>query len=114
VLQARQAISNCKKAAGDSAGLAELMVFYREQSCGFASALRYQDESCLSALVRMFEQALIISANLPASGWDALVAKLDRVRTPGHKCGYGVGDHMNRIPAKLRDSSVRLICETQS
>ena len=59
VLKAKQAISNYKKAVGDPAGLAELMVFYCEQASGFASDLGYQDESYLNALVRMFEQALI-------------------------------------------------------
>src|SRR5580704_2636259 len=74
VLKAKQAISNYKKAVGDSAGLAELMVFYCEQASGFASDLGYQDESYLNALVRMFEQALIIATTLPASGRDSLVA----------------------------------------
>lgn len=48
----------------------------------------------------MFEQALIIATTLPASGRDALVARLDRVRTISHKCGYGVGDDMDSILAK--------------
>jgi hypothetical protein len=100
VLKAKQAISNYKKAVGDPAGLAELMVFYCEQSSGFASDLGYQDESYLNALVRMFEQAVIIATTLPASGRDALVARLDRVRTTGHERGYGVGDDMDSILAK--------------
>jgi len=99
VLKAKQAISNYKKAVGDPPGLAELMVFYCEQSSGFASDLGYQDESYLNALVRMFEQALIIASTLPASVRDALVARLDRVRTTGHRCGYGVGDDMDSILA---------------
>ena len=66
----------------------------------FCSDLGYQDESYLNALVRMFEQALIIATTLPASGRDALVARLDRVRTIGHKCGYGVGDDMDSMLAK--------------
>jgi hypothetical protein len=101
VLKAKQGISNYKKAVGDPAGLAELMVFYCEQSSGFASDLGYQDESYLNALVRMFEQALIIASTLPAhSVRDAFVARLDRVRTTGHRCGYGVGDDMDSILAK--------------
>ena len=100
VLKAKQAISNYKKAVGEPAGLAELMVFYCEQASGFASDCGYQDESYLNALVRMFEQALIIATTLPATGRDALVARLDRVRTISHKCGYGVGDDMDSILAK--------------
>jgi hypothetical protein len=100
VLKAKQAISNYKKAVGEPAGLAELMVFYCEQASGFASDVGYQDESYFNALVRMFEQALMIATTLPATGRDALVARLDRVRTIGHKCGYGVGDDMDSILAK--------------
>ena len=59
-----------------------------------------QDESYLDALVRMFEQALTVANTLPASGRDTLVARLDRVRSISHKCGYGVGDDMDSIRAK--------------
>ena len=95
-----QAISNYKKAVGDPAGLAELMVFYCEQSSGFASDLGYQDESYLNALVRMFEQALATANTLPTDTRDALIARLDRVRSISHECGYGVGDDMDSILAK--------------
>ena len=107
VLKAKQAISNYKKAVGESAGLAELMVFYCEQVSGFASDVGYQDESYFNALVCMFEEALMIATTLPASGRDALVARLDRVRTISHKCGYGVGDDMDSILAKYTQRSGR-------
>ena len=76
VLKAKQAIASYKKAIGDPAGLAELMVFYCEQASGFASDLGYQDESYLNALVRMFERALIKANTLPAPDRDALVTSL--------------------------------------
>ena len=100
VRKAKQAISNYKKAVGEPAGLAELMVFYCERAAGFASDVGYQDESYFNALVRMFEQALMIATTLPAPSRDALVTRLDRVRTISHKCGYGVGDDMDSILAK--------------
>ena len=99
VLKAKQAISNYKKAVGDPAGLAELMVFYCEQASGFASDVGYQDESYFDALVRMFEQALATANPLPADARDALIARLDKVRSMSHKCGYGVGDDMDSILA---------------
>lgn len=77
VLKAKQAISNYNKAVGDPAGLAGL------------------------------EQALIIATDLPAGGRDALVARMDRVRAIGHKCGYGAGDGMDSILAKHAQRSVR-------
>ena len=77
--------------------MAELMVFYCEQSSGFASDLGYQDESYFNALVRMFEQAAATANTLPTDTRDALIARLDRVRSISHKCGYGVGDDMDSI-----------------
>src|ERR1700693_433051 len=65
VVKAKQPISNYKKAVGDPAGLAELMVFYCEQASGFASDVGYQDESYFDALVRMFEQAAATASTLP-------------------------------------------------
>ena len=100
VAKAKQAISNYKKAVGEPAGLAELMVFYCEQAAGFSSDIGNQDESYFAALVRMFEQALRVANTLPANGRDALVGRLDRVRSISHKCGYGVGDTMDSILAK--------------
>ncbi len=107
VLKAKQAISNYDKAVGDPAGLAELMVFYCEQECGLASDLGYQDESYLNALIRMFEQALVTTTTLSTSSRHTLLARLDRVRTLGHQCGYGVGDDMDSILAKHAQRSVR-------
>ena len=100
VLKAQQAISNYKKAVGAPAGLAELMVFYCEQASGFASDLGYQHESSFNALVRMFEQALATANSLPTDTRDALIARLDRIRSISHKCGYGVGDDMDSILTK--------------
>jgi hypothetical protein len=66
VAKAKQAIANYKKAIGEPAGLAELMVFYCEQAAGFCCDICIQDESYFAALVRMFEQALILANTLPA------------------------------------------------
>jgi hypothetical protein len=100
VAKAKQAISNYKKAGGDPAGLAELMVFYCEQASGFASDVGYQNETYFDALVRMFEQAVATANTLPTDTRDALIARLDQVRSISHKCGYGVGDDMDSILAK--------------
>jgi hypothetical protein len=94
-LKARQAISHYKKAVGETAGLAELMVFYCEQAAGFCADIGYQEEGYFSSLVRMFERALTIANRLPTNTREALLARLDRVRNISHKFGYGVGDHMD-------------------
>jgi hypothetical protein len=97
VMKAKQAISSYRKAVGDPAGLAELMVFYCERAAGFCSDIGYQDEAYFNALVSMFGQALKTSARLPASDRNARIARLDRVRVTCHNFGYGVGDDMDSL-----------------
>ena len=105
VSQAKRAISDYRKAVGDPAGLAELMVFYCEQASGFCKDIGQQDEGYFDALVRMFEQALKSANTLPASDRDGLIARLDRVREISHEFGYGVGDDMDFLLAKYRRRS---------
>jgi hypothetical protein len=100
VSQAKRAISDYKKAVGDSEGLAELMVFYCEQAAGFCSDVCNDDEGYFDALVRMFEQALELATALPAHRRDDLIIRLDRVRVISHKFGYGVGDDMDSLLSK--------------
>jgi hypothetical protein len=100
VAKAKQAISRYKKAVGELAGLAELMVFYCERAAGFCNDLGSQDEGYLDALVRTFEQALKVTDQLPANDRNVLIARLDHVRTISHNLGYGVGDDMDSLLAK--------------
>ena len=99
VAKAKKAISNYKKAIGQSEGLAELMVFYCERGAGFGSDVGLQDERYFNALVRMFEQALKIIAALPDAARPALLQRLDQVRRISHNFGYGVGDDMGDLLA---------------
>jgi hypothetical protein len=99
VIKAKQAITNYRKAVGEPAGLAELMVFYCERAAGFCD-IGNEDESYFAALVRMFEQALTVANKLPANDRNALIARLDRVRAISHAFGYGVGDDMDSMLAK--------------
>jgi len=95
VARAKQAISSYRKAVGEPAGLAELMVYFCENAAGFSNDVGYQDESYFNALVNMFEQAIRITRQLSAEGRDTLIVRLDRVRTISHNLGYGVGDDMD-------------------
>jgi hypothetical protein len=99
VAKAKQAISSYRKAVGDPAGLAELMVLYCERAAGFSNDVRYQDEGYFDALVHMFEQALKITHQLPVGDRGVLIVRLDRVRTISHNLGYGVGDDMDSLLA---------------
>jgi len=100
VAKAKQAISNYRKAIGEPAGLAELMVSFCENAAGFCNDVCYQDEGYFDALVHMFEQALNVTRQLSPGDSDALIARLDRVRAISHNFGYGVGDDMDDLLAK--------------
>ena len=100
VAKAKQAISSYQKAVGDALGLAELMVFYCECAAGFCSDIGYQDDSYFNGVVRMFEQALKIIAQLSASDRNPLIARLDKVPAISHNFGYSVGDDMDSLLAK--------------
>lgn len=99
VAKAKQAISEYKKAVGDPAGLAELMVFYCEQAAGFCKEFGSDDDDYLAALVRMFEQAAGVVTTLPDDSQEALIARLDQVRLASESLGYGVADEMDCILA---------------
>jgi hypothetical protein len=107
VTKAKQAIADYKKAVDDPAGLADLMAFYCEQAAGFCADIANDDEGYFAALVRMFEQALTIAGTLPANEKDALIARLDRVRSISQEFGYGVGDDLNYFFAKYSKSKGR-------
>ncbi|MFO0451567.1 MAG: hypothetical protein ACK52I_23400 [Pseudomonadota bacterium] len=100
VTKAKQAVASYKKAVGEPAGLAELMVFYCEQAAGFCDDLGNDDEVYFAALVRMFEQALLVARTLPVSNRETLLDRLDRVRGISHNFGYGVGDDLDSLFAK--------------
>src|SRR5438128_3429484 len=85
VLQAKRAISDYKKAVGDSERLAELMVFYCERAAGFCSDIANDDKGYFDALVRMFEHALKLANGLSAHRRDNFITRLDRVRVMSHK-----------------------------
>jgi hypothetical protein len=79
-------------------------VFYCERAAGFCSDVGYQDDGYFDALVRMFDQALRLIAQLSASDRNPLIARLDRVRIISHNFGYCVGDDMDSLLAKyVRD-----------
>ena len=100
VAKAEQAISSYRKAVGEPAGLAELMVSFCESAAGFSDNIGYQDEVYFDALINMFEQALKVTCQPPPGDRDALIVRLDRVRTISHNFGYGVGDDMDDLLAK--------------
>ena len=80
--QAKQAISDYKKAVGDPEGVAELMVFYYEQAAGFCSDICSDDEGYFNALVRMFEQALQSGRHSASVSLGSVLGAPDPIRQP--------------------------------
>ena len=105
VAKARKAISDYRKAIGQSDGLAELMVFYCERATGFSNDIGLQDEGYFDALVRMLKQASKVITALPGGQQPALRDRLDEIRRISHNLGYGVGGDIDELLAKhgIRD-----------
>jgi hypothetical protein len=100
VSKANQAISAYQKACGESAELAELMVFYCERAVGFCNDVGWQEESHFAAIVRMFEKAVLVVERLPAGSRRAFLTRLERVRDIAEGLGYGVGIAMDSALAE--------------
>lgn len=102
VAKAKKAVADYKKASTSAEGLAELTVFYCERASGFSCDVGMDDEAYLSALVRMFEQALKIIVTLPDEQRATLRARLEVVRDRcQHNLGHGVGEDMDDLLAEF-------------
>ena len=103
--KAKKVIADYKKAIGRPEGLAELMVFYCERASDFSNAFGFADEAYFGALLKVFEQALKISITLPIDQRDAVLDRLDDVRSISHNFGYGVGDEMDILLAEYKNDA---------
>ena len=102
IRKAKKAISDYKKASGHPEGLVELMVLFCERGAGFCREFGVDDEAFMTALVRMFEQALKQVAALPEDQRGVLLDRLDQVSVVSDALGYGVADYMGAILAEYR------------
>jgi len=93
VVNAKQAISSYKKAVGDPAGLAELMVFYCEQAAGFLLSI-----NCPAVSVAPSSPALTIPAPSPTISATASA-------TTWTLCSPNTSRHDRRLPPILRGAS---------
>lgn len=105
VSKAKSVITDYQNAIGRPEGLAELMVFYCERASDFCNAFGFADEAHFNALVKMFQRALKISSTLQSDQRDALLGRLDTVRSISHNFGYGVGDEMDILLAEYKDDA---------
>jgi hypothetical protein len=114
VSRAKKAIADYKKALGDPAGVAELMVYYCEQAAEFSRDVSHDDAGYFDALVRMFEQALKNLGTLTIKVQGELIARLERVRDISREFGYGVGDDMDVLLSEFVPASQRAVHATRS
>jgi hypothetical protein len=103
VTTAKQAIAEYRKALGDPAGLAELMVFYCECAAGFCVDVGMNDAGYLGALLRMFDQALKVSQELPEAARAEIIARLEAVCSFCN-IGYGIKETMGDLLAEHSDA----------
>jgi hypothetical protein len=97
VAKAKKAISDYKKAVGQPDDLAELMVFFCERGAGFSRDVGLQDEGFFEALLRMFEQTLLVAVALPGPLRSQIGDRLHAVRDTSRGVGYGVSDEMDDL-----------------
>lgn len=100
VSKAEKAISDYQKALGLPEGIAELTVYYCEACSDFLCDCGMEDDDYFSALVLMFEQALLAIRNLESNQKNAFINRLERVQAKGQNWGWGVGDEMNALMAE--------------
>jgi hypothetical protein len=105
VSKAKSAITDYQNAIGRPEGVAELMVFYCECASDFSNTVGFGDVAYFKALLKMFEAALKVSITLQNDQRDALLKRLEHVRSVSHNLGYGVGDEMNIILADYKDDN---------
>jgi hypothetical protein len=97
VSKAKKAIADYRKAVGRPQGMAELCVFYCEEATRLVGDCGIDDEAYYSALVRMFEQALMRATELPTNECNAMLKRLDAVRDSLRGIGWGVSDVLSEI-----------------
>jgi hypothetical protein len=103
VTQAKQAISEFKKAVGDPDGLAELLVFYCEVGASFCADFG-NDDIAYYSMLSQFQHALKIAQTLSSERRQDIVARLKSVQRVSLNLGYGVGDAMDEILLEFAQS----------
>lgn len=97
VSKAKKAIADFKRAGGQPANLAELMVLYCERASAFSTDVGMDDPVYLDALVSMFGQALTAIAGLQVELQEAMVNRLANVRRISRDLGYGVPEGLDVV-----------------
>ena len=97
--KARRAIADYQKAAaGDRAGLADLLLVYCETSVSFSQEFGYDDGAYFNALMNAFEEALPLVRDLPeGDARTELVIRLDELVEEACDLPYDVAAEMDEL-----------------
>jgi hypothetical protein len=94
VANAKKAIADYSKAIGLPEGVAELSVFYCQKAALLPAECGFEDEGYFTALVRMFDQALVAVMALAPSQRQPM---LERRCSITDVVGWGVKDAMDEL-----------------
>jgi hypothetical protein len=98
---ATAAITEYRRSTGDLAGTVDLMLTFIEAGTEQAADLGYGDENYFSALETKVNAVTKSWSALPAEVQASAVARLDGVRRRAKAIGWGYGDYVDDVVARL-------------
>jgi hypothetical protein len=97
ISKAKKAVADYKKAIGQSAGLAELSIFYCEEAFSFVESCAFEDVHYFAALIGMYARAVQCVLDLPVADRDAFAERLGSLWSRAKPVCWGVDDEFNNI-----------------
>ena len=101
---ATAAITEYRRSTGDVAGTVDLMLTFIEAGTEQAAYLGYGDENYFSALENKVDAVAKSWRDLPAEARTKASARLDWVRERAKAIGWGYGDYLDDVVARLKSS----------
>ena len=95
-------ITEYRRSTGDVAGTVDLMLTFIEAGTEQAADLGYGDESYFSALENKLDAVAKSWRELSPATQVAMAARLARVQTRAKQIGWGFGDYVDDVVARLR------------
>ena len=92
IVEAKRAIRQYERAAGEPAGTVDLMLTFVEQGTAFANDVGYGDDSFFSALEGMLARALALLEQSTEELRHSLKPRLIRLADSARHLGWGYGD----------------------
>jgi hypothetical protein len=104
---ATAAITEYRRSTGDVAGTVDLMLTFIEAGTEQAADLGYGDEDYFSALENKVDAVAKSWSALPAEARTKALGRLDWVSKRATAIGWGYGDYVDDVVARLRDTEAK-------